>query len=280
MQNSFLCFNMALYITSINSGSNGNCYYVGNNTDAVLIDVGISCRETEIRMKKLGLDIKKVKAIFVSHEHTDHIKGVATLAHKYHLPIYITDATAKKLKLIKHLSKPFTANSSIAIGELLITPFLKQHDAADPHSFVVSYNDITVGIFTDIGTVCDNLTHYFKKCDAAFLESNYDDEMLENGGYPLHLKNRIRGSEGHLSNKQAVDLFINHRSKNLSHLILSHLSKENNSPQIAKALFEKYADKTKIIVADRYSATEIFTIKNQNIVEEIKIAKPKQMALF
>jgi len=271
---------MALYITSINSGSNGNCYYVGNKTDAVLIDVGISCRETEIRMKTLGLDIKKVKAIFVSHEHTDHIKGVATLAHKYHLPIYITEATAKNLKLIKHLSKPFAANSSIVIGELLVTPFYKQHDAVDTHSFIVSYNNITVGIFTDIGTVCDNLIHYFKQCNAAFLESNYDDEMLENGSYPLHLKNRIRGDEGHLSNKQAVNLFINHRSKNLSHLILSHLSKENNSPQIAKELFEKYAGPTKIIVADRYSATEIFTIKNEKITEEVKYIKPTQMALF
>ena len=266
---------MALYITSINSGSNGNCYYVGNATDAVLIDVGISCREAEIRMKNLGLDIKKVKAVFVSHEHSDHIKGVGTLAHKYKLPIYITNATAKNLKLIKHLSVHFVADTSIAVGELLITPFLKQHDAVDPHSFIVSYNNITVGIFTDIGTVCNNLIHYFKQCNAAFLESNYDDEMLENGSYPQHLKNRICGDEGHLSNKQAVDLFINHRSKKLTHILLSHLSKENNSPQIAKELFEKYATNTQIIVADRYSATDVFTITNEETTAIAKYIKPK-----
>lgn len=271
---------MSLYITSINSGSNGNCYYVGNSKEAVLIDVGISCRETEIRMKKLGLDIKKVKAVFVSHEHTDHIKGVGTLAHKYSLPVYVTNATAKNLRLIKHLSVHFVEKVGIAVGELLITPFLKQHDAADPHSFVVTYNNVTVGIFTDIGTVCNNLIHYFKQCDAAFLEANYDEVMLENGSYPTHLKNRIRGDEGHLSNKQAVDLFINHRSKNLSHLILSHLSKENNSPQIAQQLFEQYANKTQIFVAGRYQATEVFTITNKEVAMPIENIKPQQMVLF
>jgi len=271
---------MGLQIASINSGSNGNCYYVGNENDAVLIDVGISCRETEIRMKQIGLDIKKVKAVFVSHEHTDHIKGVSTLAHKYHLPIYITNATAKGLKLIKHLAKTFTEHNAIHIGELLVTPFLKQHDAADPHSFIVSYNNITVGVFTDIGIVCDNLVQYFKQCNAAFLEANYDEEMLDNGGYPQHLKNRIKSNVGHLSNKQALDLFINHRSHNLSHLVLSHLSKDNNSPQLAKDLFESYANETKIIVADRYSASEVYTITNGTPISIKKITKPQQLVLF
>ena len=113
---------MSLFITSLNSGSNGNCYYVGNDNDAVLIDVGISCRETERRMKKLDLSIKKVKAIFISHEHGDHIKGVSVLANKYSLPVYITEATAKRGPiLIKHLSKTFKANKPIAVGELTVT---------------------------------------------------------------------------------------------------------------------------------------------------------------
>ena len=156
---------MSLFITSLNSGSNGNCYYVGNDNDAVLIDVGISCRETEKRMKKLGLSMKKVKAIFVSHEHGDHIKGVSALANKYSLPVYITEATAKRGPiLIKHLSKRFKANETIAIGELMVTPFTKQHDAADPHSFIISYNSISVGVITDIGIVCENVIRYFKKC--------------------------------------------------------------------------------------------------------------------
>ena len=273
---------MSLFITSLNSGSNGNCYYVGNHNDAVLIDVGISCRETERRMKKLGLNMKKVKAIFVSHEHGDHIKGVSVLANKYSLPVYITEATAKRGPiLIKHLSRTFKANKPIAVGELMVTAFTKKHDAADPHSFIISYNSITVGVITDIGIACENVMHYFKQCHAAFLESNYDEVMLENGSYPIHLKNRIRGGEGHISNKQALELFIKHRPPFMTHLLLSHLSQENNSPQMAVSVFTPHAKGTKIIVASRHEATEVYTITNPELKEErIVFKKPVQLALF
>lgn len=280
----FFAVIMAVYFTSLNSGSNGNCYYVGTNTDAVLIDVGLSCRETEKRMKQLGLNMKTVKAIFISHEHGDHIKGVSTLANKYSLPVYITAKTAQHgPRLIGHLSKSFVHKEAITIGDLSITPFLKYHDASDPHSFVICSKGITVGVFTDIGTVCKEVIHHFKQCHAVFLESNYDEAMLENGRYPIHLKNRIRGGHGHLSNKEALDLFINHRSPALSHLLLSHLSKENNAPEIAAELFQQHAGNVKITVASRYQSTEVFTISvNENNIE-IPLAvnlKPVQLGLF
>lgn len=275
---------MALYITSLNSGSNGNCYYVGNSREAVLIDAGISCRETEKRMKHMGLDLKKVKAIFVSHEHSDHIKGVTTLANKYHLPVYITSITAGNgPRLIKHLSKTFIADEPVSVGELLVTPFAKKHDALDPHSFMVEYNGIKVGVFTDIGIVCEKLTHYFKQCHAAFLESNYDEAMLENGSYPIYLKNRIRGGMGHLSNIQALELFIQHRPEFMSHLLLSHLSKENNSPQLAADLFTAHANGTSIIVASRYEPTAVIKINGTVTNDKISYSKterPVQLGLF
>lgn len=273
---------MSLFITSLNSGSNGNCYYIGNNSEAVLVDVGISCRETEKRMKHLGLDIKKVKAIFVSHEHGDHIKGVSTLANKYNLPVYITSITAKHGPiLIKHLSKHFKADEPVQVGELFVTAFTKYHDAADPHSFIVRYNTTTVGVFTDIGKTCKPLIHYFKQCNAAFLETNYDEAMLENGRYPLHLKNRIRGGQGHLSNKEALDLFINHRAPFMTHLVLTHLSKENNTPQLAEQLFTPHANGTAIIVASRYEATAVYTIAPTGLEEKnVPLIKPMQLALF
>ncbi len=276
---------MSLFITSLNSGSNGNCYYIGNEREAVLVDVGISCRETEKRMKQLGLSMKIVKAIFVSHEHGDHIKGVSTLANKYNLPVYITPVTAKHGPiLIKHLSKSFTANEPVAVGELLVTPFSKQHDANDPHSFIIRYKEITVGVFTDIGIVCKEVINYFKQCHAIFLEANYDEAMLENGRYPLHLKNRIRGGQGHLSNRQALELFTNHRPPFMTHLLLSHLSQENNSPELAEKLFNKHANGTEIIVASRNEATKIFTVTSTVISQENSAAKiypkPVQMDLF
>jgi len=273
-----------LFITSLNSGSNGNCYYVGNDSDAVLIDAGISCRETEKRMKQLGLSMRTIKAVFISHEHTDHIKGVSTIANKYNLPVYITPVTAKQGPiLIKHLSKTFTADEPIIIGGLTITPFSKQHDAGDPHSFIISHDGITVGVFTDIGKPCKQVIRYFKQCHAVFLESNYDETMLENGRYPVHLKNRIRGDHGHLSNNQALELFKGHRPPFMTHLLLSHLSKENNSPELAAQLFEPHANGTAIIVATRYQATEVFKITataNKEKKPVIAFMRPLQLGLF
>lgn len=252
---------MSLYITAINSGSNGNCYYVGNQTEAVLIDVGISCNAVEKRLALLGLPINRIKAIFVSHEHTDHTRGVSTMANKYSLPVYISNETARNgPRLISHLATTFKAHEPISIGDLQVTAFNKCHDASDPHSFTISSNGITVGVFTDHGIVCDATIHYFKKCHAAFLESNYDETMLENGPYSEILKNRIRGGQGHLSNAQALELFKTHRPDFMTHLLLSHLSSRNNSPELASQLFTPHAGHTQIILASRTEATNVFEI--------------------
>ncbi len=275
---------MSLFIASLNSGSNGNCYYIGSSHDAVLIDVGISCRETEKRMKALGLNIKNVRAIFVSHEHGDHIKGVSTLANKYSLPVYITGKTALQgPRLIRHLSRSFIANETVQTGDLTIIPFRKQHDAADPHSFVIESKGTRIGVFTDIGEVCSEVIRYFGTCHAAFLEANYDEKMLEQGRYPIHLKNRIRGGHGHLSNRQALELFLQHRSPQLSHLLLSHLSKENNSPELAMELFAPHANGTEVLVASRYTHSAVYEITSQGdpyLPDRPVRSKPRQLGLF
>lgn len=253
---------MSLYIASINSGSNGNCYYVGNDREAVLIDAGISCRETEKRMKRLGLPIENIKAIFVSHEHGDHITGVPALSKKYRLPVYITASTfsSSNIPLEAELRKDFSSENPVAIGELHITPFIKFHDASDPHSFLISYQGIHVGVFTDIGMACEKLVHHFSQCHAAFLEANYDTAMLEKGNYPYHLKKRISGGQGHLSNYQALQLFLAHRPAYMSHLILSHLSKNNNNPELVASLFHAHKKDTHIVIASRYRETEVYHI--------------------
>ncbi len=253
---------MPLFVTSLNSGSNGNCYYIGNEQDAVLVDAGISCREIEKRMKRLQLSMHKVKAVFISHEHHDHIRGLPLLANKYQLPVYITSITGHSCayKPDKHLSQSFSAFENIRIGSLTITPFPKFHDAAEPFSFIVKNSGVTVGVFTDMGFPCDDVIHHFSQCHAAFLETNYDEDMLERGPYPFHLKKRIRSIHGHLSNSQALDLFKAHRPSFMSHLFLSHLSRNNNSPEVAAALFNPHAGPTKIIIASRYEETPVYTI--------------------
>jgi phosphoribosyl 1,2-cyclic phosphodiesterase len=272
---------MSLFIASLNSGRNGNCYYIGNEREAVLVDAGISCRETEKRMAKLGLSMHKVKAIFVSHEHSDHINGVTVLAKKYKLPVYITLHTLQNGRLILDDNQvvPFLAYQQICIGDLCITAFPKQHDAIEPHSFMISYGDIKVGVFTDIGEACEHVIFHFGQCHAAFLETNYDDDMLNNGRYPYHLKQRIRGSRGHLSNKQALDIFTGHKPAYMSHLLLSHLSKDNNDPQLVQALFEQYADGVHIIVASRYAETAVYHINGSTQPSELDATR-LQFTLF
>src|SRR5688572_2370957 len=257
---------MSLYITSLNSGSNGNCYYIGNNTEAVLIDAGISCRETEKRMKRLGLSMSNLKAIFVSHEHADHINGIRVLSKKYQLPVYITANTLRSAGKIleKDMIRHFTASQAVNIGKLSIRAFPKFHDAIDPHSFMISSNGINIGVLTDIGNCCDHVIKYFRECHAAFLEANYCENMLMNGNYPYVLKKRISSDTGHLSNDQALELFTKYRSVQLSHLILSHLSKNNNSPDLVDQLFRQQAGSTRIIVASRYEETPLFHIENNN----------------
>ncbi|MEO6290723.1 MAG: MBL fold metallo-hydrolase [Ginsengibacter sp.] len=255
---------MSLFITSLNSGSNGNCYYVGNEREAILVDAGISCREIEKRMKRLGLHIQKVKAVFVSHEHSDHIKGINVLSKKYNLPVYTTATTLSHggLSLEKHLVRQFIAHEQVVIGDISIIPFPKPHDACDPYSFIICSNKIKVGVFTDIGESCDHLILHFKQCHAAFLEANYDTTMLEKGSYPYYLKKRISGGKGHLSNSQALDIFIKHRPAYMSHLFLSHLSKNNNCPVLVEELFTKHAGGVQIIVASRYVETPVYHIRS------------------
>jgi len=275
---------MSLFISSINSGSNSNCYYVGNMKEAVLIDAGVSCRETETRMNRLGLSMKRVKAIFISHEHGDHIAGLRSLIKKYPVPVYITPETMRegKVSLRESLVHTFLPHEPISIGDLQITAFPKFHDASDPHSFIVEHQQVKVGVITDIGIACENVTRYFKQCHAAFLESNYDEHMLETGRYPLALKNRIRGGSGHISNRQALELFTNHAPSFMSHLILSHLSFHNNTPNIVQNLFKQHAGNTEIIIASRKEASEVYEIENTSAAtnSKTKSLAVSQLSLF
>jgi len=250
-------------MASLNSGSNGNCYYIGNGADSVLIDAGISCRETERRMVRLGLSIRTIRAIFITHEHTDHTRGAEVLSRKYGIPVHITEATYKhsRMKLEPGMMKTFIPGFPLPVGLLMVTPFSKRHDASDPVSFTVTGNGLTVGVFTDIGIACNAVKQHMSQCHAAFLESNYDEQMLENGRYPVHLKRRIRGEKGHLSNDQALELFIAHRSSFLNLLVLSHLSAENNDPQRVLDIFNPQANGTRIVVASRYEESEVYEIE-------------------
>ena len=255
---------MALQICSLASGSNGNCYYIANDTEAVLIDAGISCRELMRRTARAGIDMAMVKAVFISHEHADHIRGLEAIARKWNLPVYGTEKCLPRCRMERsaHLGVTMHNRETVQVGSLGVTAFVKRHDACDPVSFVVEgICGTRVGILTDIGRCCDEVVRQFSTLDAAFLESNYDADMLMHGRYPQHLKQRIRGGHGHLSNDEALELFLHHRSPRLSHLILSHLSANNNDPRIVEQVFRPYAAGVEVVVASRYAESEVYEVR-------------------
>lgn len=272
---------MSLQICSLNSGSNANCYYIGNQKEAVLVDAGLSCRETELRMNRSGLSMADLKAIFISHEHADHISGLYAISKKYDLPVYITSGTLNNIRtrVNRKLLINFETEKPVTIGSLSITGFSKSHDASDPHSFIISEGKLNIGVFTDIGFPGKDLTRYFKYCDAAFLESNYCEDMLENGSYPRILKKRISGQKGHLSNTQALELFIKYRPPQITHLILSHLSENNNDPKIVNELFQPHAGNTKIIIASRYEETPVYHIEPGPFSKKYPVSENSQRGI-
>ena len=249
---------------SIASGSNGNCYYVADGEDAILVDVGINAKHVELRMHNLGIDPASIKAIFITHEHTDHIRGLSVFSKRYQIPVYITAGSYKgsRLHLPEELVHIIAADARVRIGNLTVLGIPKYHDAKEPCSFVVTDGHVNVAILTDIGRACDNVKHVIQHTDVLLLEANYDEEMLRTGRYSFYLKNRISSGWGHISNKTALELFLEHKSDRLKHLILGHLSGENNAVEIVDRTFKPYCNQILLSIATRDKETELFDTAN------------------
>ncbi|MGQ1784254.1 MULTISPECIES: MBL fold metallo-hydrolase [unclassified Saccharicrinis] len=252
-------------VCALASGSNGNCYYIGNKKEAIIIDAGISRRKIIERMKSRGINPTKIKAGFITHEHQDHYRGAKILSKKLEIPFYISEQTLNRSYYTMrppHI-ETFTPGDSIRIGEFTIHSFLKNHDAAEPCSFRVQVGRHNIGVFTDIGEACDNVKSHLNKCDFLFLESNYDEDMLAAGKYPAFLKQRVAGEYGHLSNIQAVELVENHAAENLKTVFLSHISEDNNRGEIALDAFKHLSGKYDIRLTSRYDATELLALEDE-----------------
>jgi phosphoribosyl 1,2-cyclic phosphodiesterase len=251
-----------LEICAIASGSNGNCYYIGNKKDAILIDAGISCKQILLRLKEKNLDSEKVKAVFISHEHSDHVRGARVLAKRLNVPVYFTAKTfhASYKNMLPAYPRFFEPGTALNVGEFTIHPFLKNHDASEPCSFRVEYAGKNVGVFTDIGEPCENVTFHLGLCDAVFMESNYDEEMLRTGPYPYYLKQRVASSNGHLSNRQALNLLEESAGVQLKCVFLSHLSAENNTPELALSTLQPLTTKCDVKLTSRSGAADVFVL--------------------
>jgi phosphoribosyl 1,2-cyclic phosphodiesterase len=218
------------------SGSSGNACYVETMEARVLIDAGLSGEELIRRMEKNGIDPAKLDAILLTHEHIDHIRGAGPLARRFSLPVYINRLTlTRALKTLGNLSTPivFHTGHPILLHGLCIETFTKCHDAADPVGVVVHADGARLGIITDLGRSTPVVEDRLRGCHALVVEFNHDERMLDEGPYPLELKRRIKGPEGHLSNAQAGGLLRALSHEALSTVVLAHLSETNNHPEKA-----------------------------------------------
>ncbi|MGB5217166.1 MAG: MBL fold metallo-hydrolase [Smithella sp.] len=253
---------------SIASGSNGNCYYLENGEDAILVDAGISARQIVNRMANLGLFMFQVKGLFISHEHLDHIRGVDVLSRRFSVPVFMTRKTYASYgrPISASLLNYFSPGEQVQIGGMRVGSFLKNHDAAEPCSFLVASAGWKVAVMTDIGLQCPNVIAHLREADAIFLESNYDDDMLKNGPYPSYLKARIASDVGHLSNAQAAMIALEHASPRLQHIVLSHISENNNTPELAFRTFDHVMKQRmdlnpELSVASRYRESGLVSLK-------------------
>jgi len=218
------------------SGSGGNATYVRSGETAILIDSGISVKELARRMALAGLDERGLDAVVVSHGHSDHVNGVPLLCRRLGIPVMSNEGTAGDAGLAaavgEGLSMTFTTSEAFRIGSLELFPFPVPHDTSDPVGFTVTDGQVKVCFATDLGSITLDVVHAFSGCDAVVLESNHDAAMLVDGPYPAFLKKRVAGPTGHLSNDDAAELIQGVAHREMVHLVLAHLSRTNNDPEL------------------------------------------------
>jgi phosphoribosyl 1,2-cyclic phosphodiesterase len=235
---------MPVRMTVLASGSRGNCTVLSTAQGSILVDAGISCRETVKRMKAMGEDPQQLQAIVISHEHSDHVAGLQVMAGKLKVPVYMTGATYQSWRRSSRdkEGKPaklerlefFEAGRSFSIGDITTTPFTIPHDAADPCGFTFTAEGVKIGIVTDLGCMTANIKHHLRRCDGLMIESNHDLEMLRNGPYPWMVKQRVMSRVGHLSNSALAEFFQSDYDGGAAFLVLAHLSEQNNHPELAR----------------------------------------------
>ncbi|MCO6412384.1 MAG: MBL fold metallo-hydrolase [Thiogranum sp.] len=220
---------------SLGSGSRGNATLVEADGTRVLVDCGFSCAETEKRLARLALDPRDIDAVLVTHEHSDHIAGVARFSRRFGVPVWMTAGT-EAMHQGGELAAwhCFSSHEVFAIGALEVRPFPVPHDAREPCQFVFSDGAVRLGVLTDAGSVSLHMVQALERLDALLLECNHDTGMLSSGPYPPALKDRVGGRFGHLSNDQAADLLIKIDTRKLQHLVAAHLSDKNNHPSLAR----------------------------------------------
>jgi len=261
-------------LCSIASGSSGNCIYVGSEATHLLVDAGISGKRVEEGLKFLELSGRDVDGILITHEHSDHIAGLGVLSRKYEIPIYATKGTIEAILNCKNapdasLFHEIQADTKVTIKDLTVNPMKISHDAAQPVAYRIGYGSSKVAVCTDLGVYNEYTVECLKGMDALLLEANHDINMLQVGPYPYYLKQRILGDRGHLSNENSGRLLNKVLCDKTKAVVLGHLSKENNLPELAYEAVRMEitmgdcpykAEDFQIMVANRSEPSPIITV--------------------
>lgn len=267
-----------LRFISLSSGSNGNCYFIGNGKHGILIDAGIGVKTIKKRIKEHGFGLENILAVFITHDHFDHIKSAGVLGEIHHIPIYSTEnilnginrnyGVAQKLYANR---RTIEVNTSTQVAEFNISSFFVSHDATESLGYTIKYGNKKITIVTDLGYICEQASPHIKQANYLVIEANFDMEMLNNSAYPDFLRKRIHGEKGHLCNDETATFLAQHYQPHLKRIYLCHLSKQNNTPEIAyntvkKALSEKGVSintDVKLDVLPRTSSSECFILDEE-----------------
>ena len=231
-----------MQVSVLASGSTGNAIYVQKGATRLLIDAGLSGKEITKRLSEIGVELKKLNGILVSHEHHDHVGGVGVLARKLRCPVWMTRGTfeaARRRFKGRERIRFIENDATFAVGDLRARAFSISHDAADPVNFVIEDGETQVAVATDMGKVTPLVFERLQGADMVIMESNYDRDLLMNGPYPWHLKQRISSTHGHLAISDSAETLARLAEQGLRHAVLAHLSQENNRPDIARATCER-----------------------------------------
>jgi phosphoribosyl 1,2-cyclic phosphodiesterase len=237
-------------LTVLASGSRGNSTVLATSRTRILVDSGLSCKETLNRMVAAGEDPLRISAIVISHEHSDHVTGLRVLARKLNVPVYMTGATYsewqhwardRETRCKPHLQKIelFHAGKAFTIGDVTVSPFTIPHDAVDPVGFTFRAEGVKIGIVTDLGYMPRSVVDNIRGCDGLMIESNHDLEMLRGGPYPWQVKQRVMSRTGHLSNAALAQFFSSGYDGSAAFLLLAHLSEANNHPDLARSAVQQ-----------------------------------------
>ena len=231
---------MKIKFISLASGSSGNCYYLGTDKHGILIDAGIGIRTIKKELKEINVSLNNVCAVFITHDHADHIKAVGHLGEKYNIPVYSTkeihEGINKSYCMTEKLSTSvhyINKDEPMKIDEFKISAFEVPHDGTDNVGYCIEIGDKIFSFLTDLGHITETAAHYICKANYLILEANYDLEMLRMGPYPKYLKERISGPNGHMGNTDTADFLAENINENLKYIWLCHLSKDNNHPELA-----------------------------------------------